>query len=123
MNDLNKEEVDDLLHEDNITGNCFVSAYRNVFMNKNYTLVHGIVTGQNKIEGIKYIHAWCECENTVFDTEANISMPKKIYYELGKIEHTVSYTSEQAIDLAFNTETYGYWHPIFDELDHIQRKK
>jgi len=106
-------------------GNCFESAYRNVFFNKQYKLVHGIVTGQGNIEGIKYIHAWCEFENKVFDTsnERNIVMPKEMYYDIGKIEYTVEYTFKEAVQNVLDTEHYGYWHKIFNELNHIQKDK
>jgi len=117
----NKSEED--YPEENRNGNCFEYAYKAVVLNRQYSLVHGIVTGEGKLKGVKFVHAWCEFDGMCYDSTANVAMPKKLYYEKGKIEHTVAYTMDEAFELVIHTETYGYWHPIFDELDHIQRKK
>jgi len=45
-------------------GDCFVVSGKymmdNCRMNNNLRLVHGYVTGQGKIEGIRYEHGWIE---------------------------------------------------------------
>ena len=50
-------------------------------------LVHGEVTGQGRLEGIKYGHAWVEKGDLVIDKSngRDIEMPKFLYYQLGRI--------------------------------------
>ena len=53
----------------------------------NYILVHGEVTGQGSIEGVKYGHCWIEDGDMVIDKSngRNITMPRQVYYMLGGI--------------------------------------
>jgi hypothetical protein len=50
-------------------------------------LVHGEVSGQGALEGVRYGHAWIEDGETVIDKSngRDIRMPKMVYYMLGKI--------------------------------------
>ncbi|GAG99888.1 unnamed protein product, partial [marine sediment metagenome] len=54
-------------------GDCFEAAGRyvmdNALMgnNQNLLLVHGEVTGQGQLKGIKYGHAWIEKGNEIID--------------------------------------------------------
>lgn len=72
-------------------GDCFDSAYEYMMehgpTNKNLKLVHGIVSGQGKLSGKRYTHAWCEDENDVIDTSNgnNFKVIKMLYYGIGNI--------------------------------------
>ena len=74
-------------------GDCYVVSgkymFDNMFSNKNLKLAHGMVTGQGKISGIKYDHAWVEDGDTVIDKSCNrdLRLPKALYYALGNIEN------------------------------------
>jgi hypothetical protein len=72
-------------------GDCFNSAYEymveNGPSNKNLKLVHSIVSGQGKLSGKRYTHAWCEDDNNVIDTSNgnNFQVIKMLYYGIGNV--------------------------------------
>jgi hypothetical protein len=76
------------------TGDCYEAGGR-YMMEKcsfgkddcSFVLVHGEVTGQGQLEGVKYGHCWIESGETVIDKSngRDIEMPKMMYYMLGKI--------------------------------------
>ena len=53
-------------------GDCFDSAFDYMVehgtTNKTLKLVHSIVSGQGKLSGKRYTHAWCEDGDNVIDT-------------------------------------------------------
>ena len=53
-------------------GDCFDSAFDYMVehgsTNKTLKLVHSIVSGQGKLSGKRYTHAWCEDDDNVIDT-------------------------------------------------------
>ena len=53
----------------------------------NLTLVHGEVSGQGPLTGIRYGHAWVEDGDTVIDKSngRDLRMPKAFYYAIGQI--------------------------------------
>jgi hypothetical protein len=59
--------------------------------NNTLHLVHGEVTGQGPLEGVKYGHAWIEDGNMVIDVSngRTVRMPKATYYALGRIGDNV----------------------------------
>ena len=78
----------------------------------NMRLVHGEVTGQGKIAGIKYGHCWIEDGNTVIDVSQGktLRMPKAAYYALGRIgSNTHVYTPEQFQAKINQFEHWGPW--------------
>ena len=82
--------------------------------NKKLKMVHGEVTGQGSLDGVKYGHAWIEDGNTVIDVSngKNIKMPKKVYYQLGHIKengniHT--YKPEKFREKILQHEHWGPW--------------
>ena len=103
----------------NKNGNCFSAAGRYMmdthFIDPipNSILVHGIVTGQGPINGIRFLHAWVEKENTVIDRSngRDLNVPKDFYYVLGHInaEETVRYTYEEATKKMRETGHFGPW--------------
>jgi hypothetical protein len=70
-------------------GDCFDSSFDLMFKNKipNLVLVHGIVSGQGKLSGYRYTHAWCEDEEFVYDYSngRTLKLPKILYYGVGNI--------------------------------------
>lgn len=71
-------------------GDCYEAAGRYMLDNchrKNLILVHAEVTGQGRIDGVKYGHAFILDGNTVIDVSNgnNIRMEKMVYFLLGKI--------------------------------------
>ena len=105
------------------TGQCFKKAYEAFFSNIsiNPLLVHGVVTGQGKIEGIKYVHAWVEIGDTVIDTTIPLfenGFPREGYYKLARADEKdmFKYNKAQVRSKALEYETYGPWE---DELWNI----
>ena len=103
------------------TGNCY-EANGSYFMenalfpgnNKKLKMVHGEVTGQGSLDGVKYGHAWIEDGNTVIDVSngKNIKMSKKAYYQSGHIGengniHT--YSPEKFREKILQHEHWGPW--------------
>ena len=85
-----------------------------LFDNKtNLILVHGEVTGQRKIAGIKFGHAWIEDGDTVIDMSQgrDIRMPKALYYALGNINpsNTFRYTPEEMNKKLLEFKHWGPW--------------
>jgi len=78
-------------------------------------VVHGIVTGQGAIEGLKYGHAWIEDDENVYDWSngRELVFPKAIYYMLGEIEDEdgkiYRYTFDEAREKMLDTGHYGSW--------------
>ena len=71
-------------------GDCYEAAGRYMLDNchkKNLLLVHAEVTGQGRIDGVQYGHAFVLDGDTVIDVSngRNVRMPKKVYFLLGKI--------------------------------------
>jgi len=119
----------------NSLGDCYEAAGKymmdNCMSGCNLVLVHGEVTGQGDITGIKYGHAWVEDDDTVIDKSngRDITMPKIVYYILGKIgqpdmsswgnpnatspvmtsENTHRYTWEQTRAKILDYEHWGPW--------------
>ena len=89
----------------------------------NYILVHGEVTGQGPLEGVKYGHCWIEDGDIVIDVSngRNIRMPKEVYYLLGRIGSPETarfgieagnlhkYTWEEAREKILQHEHWGPW--------------
>lgn len=95
----------------NKLGDCFEVAGHMILDNKDFTLCHGIATGQGPIKGIKHWHAWCEKENIVhdFSNGKKIVMDKDLYYKIGKIKKVKRYTQKQAMKYMLKTQHYGPW--------------
>ncbi len=72
-------------------GNCFKDAGSMMFDFMNNTrvkLVHGEVTGQWPIAGVKFGHAWLEDDDNVFNVvgEEFHTYPKQLFYKVGMVE-------------------------------------
>jgi hypothetical protein len=99
------------------TGDCFKVATNYIIENsilrgnKDLVLVHGIVTGQGPVFGVKYQHAWVENNNTVIDMSngKNVSISKDLYYAIGKILNTKRYVPNQVRKMLLKHKHYGPW--------------
>jgi hypothetical protein len=111
----------------NKNGDCYQAAYRYATSNTQNkpTVVHGMVTGQGVLKGIKYDHAWVEEGDTVIDKSngQDIRIPKEAYYALGDIQEnqTIRYSVNDVFKYAEETGTYGKWpkpkKSLFKPLD------
>ncbi len=100
-------------------GDCFEAAGKFLLdrTSKDRILVHGEVTGQGPLEGVKFAHAWNEgIENgieIVYDTSNGrvIKLPKWFYYSLGNIdpEKTVQYTYDEFAKMILVHQHWGPW--------------
>lgn len=116
INEMNKSTIPDECKN----GDCYQVGYRyfnkNAIKNPNLRLVHGLVTGQGKINGIVYNHCWCEDikEDMVIDMtmpSAFQMVPRVVYYALGKIDEETVYKYDHSQVMAKSVEygTYGPW--------------
>ena len=74
-------------------------------------LVHGNVTGQGPIKGIRHGHAWVEVDDIVFDNSngKSVMMRRERYYEIGKIKNPKRYTFAEMRGYLLSTCHYGPW--------------
>lgn len=101
-------------------GDCYCAAGRYIMDNgrdsPSIILVHGEVTGQGKIQGIKYGHAWIEEGDNCIDLSRgrNLVIPKVVYYALGRIEESKvhKYNYEQFQKKVLETGHWGPWDLI-----------
>ena len=94
-------------------GDCYEAAGKYIMDHRgdDLYLVHGEVTGQGPIAGLKYGHAWVEDGETVIDVSngRDIQMPKVLYYALGHIERVQRYDVKDAIEHLLKWKVYGPW--------------
>jgi hypothetical protein len=96
-------------------GDCFEAAGNFIVNNRHekddLILVHGLVTGQGAIAGIKFAHAWIEDGDLVIDKSngRDIKIPKMLYYALGNVKKTFRYTAEEAVEKMLDVGHYGPW--------------
>jgi len=104
--------------EENKNGKCFEVAVLAALNNQDWVLVHGIVTGQGVLNGIKYVHAWAECNEEVIDLTAPVNLqrlPREVYYALGHVEYTKKYGHEEIVNNLLKFKHYGPWEQKFYE--------
>ena len=103
---------------ENKGGDCFEVAAKFMFdatmygtKNLGLRLVHGEVTGQGAIDGVKFGHAWVEDGGTVIDKSngKDLRLPKSLYYALGDISKTIEYTYEEMRQKLLESGHYGPW--------------
>lgn len=100
-------------------GDCYKNSFDYVTKNRGWVLVHGIPLGTGgSAEGLRYGHAWVECDGVVYDPTVDVVLPKIIYYALGNIEYAVEYTVQQALDKVLEWEHYGPWDEVVCKAFH-----
>jgi len=96
-------------------GDCYKAAAEFVIANagrRGIKLVHGEVTGQGAIAGVRFGHAWVEAGGVVIDPSNGrmVCMSKCAYYELGKIGDSVKrYKPKEACRWMASSRHYGPW--------------
>jgi len=101
-------------------GDCYEAAARLIiesdFLGEkiSLTLIHGFVTGQGKLEGVVYGHAWVEDKKgNVLDysNDRKLVVPKELYYSIGKIDHKKQkrYSSKETRKMLNKYEHWGPW--------------
>ena len=97
----------------NPTGNCFEVAGRlMVDFGDDLILVHGTVTGQGRLDGVRFRHAWCEKGSTVIDRSngREILLLRGLYYAMGNvdIDNIRTYTYAEFVQIV---NQFGHWGP------------
>jgi len=81
--------TDIIVESTNGDGDCFEVAGRAMMGNSdpNLRLVHAFVTGQGRIRGRRFEHAWNEIGDQVIDNSngRKITLPKLVYYAIGHV--------------------------------------
>jgi len=76
-------------------------------------LVHGMVTGQGPINGLRYDHAWVEVGGEVIDRSngKNIHLSQTLYYAFGRIseEDLRRYSCKETAKNLLLHKHYGPW--------------
>ena len=99
-------------------GECFTQVGQRMMddptmMDFTLVAVHGLPTGTGgHAEKVgQYPHAWLELKGAglVYDTVAEVLVPKHLYLEIGNIDYSITYTQEQMRRMMHEHETYGPW--------------
>ncbi len=98
-------------------GNCFDSSYDYIISNgrdnPDLVLVHGFVSGQGKLKGLRYAHGWCEDDDVVIDVSngRDIHLPKELYYIIGEIDPNECkyYSYKEVLEISHKHEHKGPW--------------
>ena len=113
------------------TGDCYQANGRYVFkaelarQAQGYTLVHGMVSGQGKLEGRRFGHAWVEIDDgpliMVLDQSngRNLLLPRDMYYRIGEVdpEECRRYTPEETLHQLARHHHWGPWEEPLIEVD------
>ncbi len=96
------------------TGDCYQAAGNLIIEYRDKgKLVHGMVNGQGKLDGIRFGHAWVEVGNKCLDyaNGKKLSINKKAYYALGKVnpKECKYYTYMEAAKFMLKKGHYGPW--------------
>lgn len=96
------------------SGDCYQAAVNVLMKNMDKgILVHGMVNGQGRLEGVRFGHAWVEVGNKVLDySNGNkITLPKRAYYGLGKVnpKECKYYKYREAAEFMLDKGHYGPW--------------
>ena len=114
--------------EENKNGDCYMNAANSILTSTgDARLVHGTVSGQGILQGIRFTHAWVEYGGipplvydpsvirnqsscgTIQDKGLHICRDK--YYDLGEIreEEVRRYTRQEAVEALLKYEHWGPW--------------
>jgi len=128
INILKSMKVGESLSESKLPdgGDCFDAAYNYIIEhgpnNPNLKLVHSFVSGQGKLSGKRYAHAWCEDDEFVIDTSNgnNFKVIKMLYYAIGNINPNQGkyYDYNETIRISTEQGNKGPWdieNKVYDE--------
>ena len=116
---MNLEEIP----EENKNGDCYMNAVKAVIHangGDELRLVHGIVTGQGILAGIRFGHAWVEYnldepgDEMVFDPSVEgreLWIRRDQYYSIGQIRESEvkRYTQSDTVEALLKNEHWGPW--------------
>ena len=100
---------------DKAEGDCYEAAAKLLEAHRGcpgIALAHGTVTGQGRIAGVRYGHAWVEIGDLVLDASNGrfVVARKPAYYAAGEIAEPVArYTFAEAARRMVETGHYGPW--------------
>ena len=97
-------------------GDCYQAGGRlmmQFFGDNKAKLVHGMVSGQGQLEGVRFGHCWVEYKDKVLDhsNDQKRELPKDVYYLLGRIDPNEChyYTAEESSVKMLKYEHWGPW--------------
>ena len=94
-------------------GHCFTNALQFAARNRAWDIVHGIPLGRGPIDGVRFAHAWNEITHEgvrwVYDAYNDVLMPAELFYLLGAIRYTITYTVDAAAEKLDETDHAGPW--------------
>jgi hypothetical protein len=115
-------------------GDCYTAALNAMEPDDRYRLVHGVVSGQGELTGVRFDHAWVERHDpipaeaaerlpaeaaamlnevawTVIDKSNgnDIEMPRPLYYAIGQVNTPQRYTYEEMARKMVETGNAGPW--------------
>lgn len=100
-------------------GDCYDISGRFILNEKKDSvmkLVHGVVSGQGALTGLRIGHAWIEKDNEVIEKSNghNSILPKDLYYSIGQIDEKeiIRYTVKEAKEQMLKFEHFGPWTSI-----------
>jgi hypothetical protein len=93
--------------------NCVVFTMANMFGPHEWTVCHGVVTGQLDIAGQRIGHAWMEItldgRELVYEPAHHVIIDKANYYEHAKPAHVVRYNCTELLSKAIRENSFGPW--------------
>jgi hypothetical protein len=93
--------------------NCVIFTMANMFGPHDWTVCHGVVTGQLDIEGQRIGHAWLEVtvegRELVYEPAHHVVIDKAGYYKTAEPEPVVRYSCTQLLTNVINERSYGPW--------------
>jgi len=113
-------------------GDCFEAAFKfaigNSPMRPEMRIVHAQVTGNaGPNAGGTFTHAWVELRGLVIDPsnfrDFTFVADREKFYETGKVKEVRSYSLEEAITNAVESESYGPWEDRIGDITSKNGKK
>jgi hypothetical protein len=102
-------------------GECFHNTFFFAEQNPAWDVVHGIPIGRGPIEGVRYAHAWNEITHEgirwVYDPGVGVLMPAGVYYWLGAINYSITYTYRQIAALVRQSQHTGPWDDKINQAE------
>ena len=78
--------------------------------NEDLILVHADVIGTGgDVKGATYCHAFVLDGDNAIDTEANVTLPYKVYKAVGNVTNEKRYTFDEMLREALESGHYGPW--------------
>ena len=104
------------------TGNCWEASFNKLIemaADPEVRLVHGLptgISGEAAKAGV-YPHAWIEKGGMCWDCSVDSWLHRGVYYLVGNITYSVSYTRLEALRAIEKHETFGPWAPAIIARD------